>query len=35
MLDILTYMVIGIGSIAGVMLLYVVKEIYSTNSRFR
>lgn len=30
--EILTYMVAGVGALAAVCLLYVVKEIYSTNS---
>jgi len=35
MLDILTYMVAGIGALVAVLLLYLVKEIYSTNDGFR
>lgn len=35
MQDILLYMVMGIGGLAAVLLLYIVKEIYSTNNRFR
>ncbi len=35
MMDVLTYMVAGIGAVAGALLLYLVKEIYSTNNRFR
>lgn len=35
MQETLLYMVIGIGGLAAVCLLYIVKEIYSTNSRFR
>lgn len=33
--EVLTYMMIGIGSLVGVLLLYLTKEIYSTDSRFR
>jgi hypothetical protein len=32
MLDLLTYMVAGVGALAAICLLYVVKEIYSTNT---
>ncbi len=35
MQEILLYMVIGIGTLAVVLMLYLVTEIYSTNSRFR
>ena len=35
MIDFLTNMVMIVGSIAGVMLLYLVKQIYSTNNPYR
>lgn len=35
MIDFLTNMVIVVGSIAGILLVYVVIQIYSSNSPYR
>ncbi len=35
MIETLTYMVYGIGSLAAAMLLFVVVQIYNTNKDFR
>jgi hypothetical protein len=35
LMDILTYMVTGIGALVAVLLVYLVKEIYTTNHGFR
>ena len=35
MIDFLTPMVATVGAIAGVLLLYLVKQIYSTNNPYR
>jgi len=35
MIDLLTYMVAGVGAVASVLLIYVVIQIYSTNSPYR
>ena len=35
MIDFLTYMVEIVGSVAGLMILYLVKQIYSTNNPYR
>ncbi len=32
LLDILTYMVAGIGTLAGILLIYLTKEIYNSNN---
>ncbi len=35
MMDFLTYMVAGVGAVAAVLLVYLVIQIYSTNSPYR
>ncbi len=35
MIDFLTYLVAGVGTVAGVLLIYLVIQIYSTNSPYR
>jgi hypothetical protein len=35
MIEFLTYMVATIGTIAGIMLIYLVTQIYSSNSPYR
>jgi len=35
MMDFLTYLVAGVGAVAGALLIYLVIQIYSTNSPYR
>jgi len=35
MMDFLTYMVAGVGALASVLLIYLIIQIYSTNSPYR
>jgi hypothetical protein len=35
MIDLLTYMVAGVGAVGGVLLVYLVIQIYSSNSPYR
>jgi hypothetical protein len=35
MIDLLTYMVAGVGTIAAALLIYLVTQIYSSSSPYR